>query len=113
MELVEEIARGLRRRQLVADQLTKRLVLAELIEVLGALAPAAHGAGKLSTISEEDRPRLRFLSLTVRSTTAAVPVNLNASIRLGTPARAVISPGLISVSILKFSRLFMPHPVCT
>jgi hypothetical protein len=38
MELPEKVARGLRRRQFMAQQQRQRLVLTELVEILGPLA---------------------------------------------------------------------------
>jgi hypothetical protein len=74
MELHQKIARGLRCRQVVPQQQRQRLVVAELIEILGPLTTAAHIVSRLSTISEVLSLRLRLFSLISRSITAAVPV---------------------------------------
>jgi hypothetical protein len=86
MELRQEIARRLRRRQLVPEQQGQRLVLPELVEILGRSPPAAHIASRLSAISDGLNPRLRIFRLISRSIIAAVPVWRNASISPGTPA---------------------------
>ena len=65
---------GLRCRQVVPQQQRQRLVVAELIEILGPLTTAAHIVSRLSTTSEVLSLRLRLFSLISRSITAAVPV---------------------------------------
>ena len=74
MELRQQVARGLRRRQIVTQEQHQRLVLAKLIRSSGRSPPAGDIANRLSTISEALRPRLRLFSLISRSITAAVRV---------------------------------------
>ena len=72
--IAPENRRGLRCRQVVPQQQRQRLVVAELIEILGPLTTAAHIVSRLSTTSEVLSLRLRLFSLISRSITAAVPV---------------------------------------
>jgi hypothetical protein len=73
MELREEVARGLRRRQFMAQQHRQRLVQTELVEILCPLAAPPHHQEAFDHL-QAAQPRLRLFSLISRSITAAVPV---------------------------------------
>jgi hypothetical protein len=102
MELRQKVARRLRRRQVVAEQQRQRLVLAKLIEILGAFT-RLHGRQAFDHLRDAQTP-LAALQPDLPVDHRRGLVWRNASINPRTPAWPMISPVSSSTPISKSSR---------